>query len=257
MSAKTIFLSHSSKDIEKVRKIRDILEALEYEPLLFHMKCLDDNNETLEDFIKKEIDARNIFVYCKSKNSENSIWVKKELDYIKNSSSKRLYEIDIEKPLSETLVDFLHTLADIIKKNKVFISCSHADRLLSDIITTLLEKRGYDVIRYNTYKLEECEQHESDINSIAKNGIFLPIITKNFLQSVYCMSEIEKVLYDDSKNNVIFKPICVDVSPCLVETNLPAAAKRYKMYSLNDISIMNKNDVNDLLSYIEKDNSLY
>ena len=51
MSGKTIFLSHSSKDIDKVRKIRDILESLDYEPLLFHMKCLDDDNETLEDFI--------------------------------------------------------------------------------------------------------------------------------------------------------------------------------------------------------------
>ncbi|MBQ2965381.1 MAG: toll/interleukin-1 receptor domain-containing protein [Clostridia bacterium] len=115
MSRKTIFLSHSSKDIDKVRKIRDILE---YEPLLFHMKCLDDDNETLEDFIKREIDARNIFVYYKSKNSESSIWVQKELAYIKESSNKRLYEIDIEKPLSETLVDFLHTLANIIKKEQ-------------------------------------------------------------------------------------------------------------------------------------------
>lgn len=89
MSRKTIFLSHSSKDIDKVRKIRDILESLEYEPLLFHMKCLDDDNETLEDFIKREIDARNIFVYYKSKNSESSIWVQKELSYIKESSNKR------------------------------------------------------------------------------------------------------------------------------------------------------------------------
>lgn len=257
MSKKTIFLSHSSKDIDKVRKIRDILEALEYEPLLFHMKCLDDDNETLEDFIKKEIDARNIFVYCKSKNSESSIWVQKELAYIKESSNKRLYEIDIEKPLSETLVDFLHTLANIIKKNKVFISCSHADRIISDIITSLLEKSGYEVIQYNTYKQEECEQHEYDIISISKNGIFLPIITKNFLKSVYCMSEIEKVLYDDCKHNVIFKPVCVNILQSLVEINLPVSAKKYKMHSLNDISIMDKNDINGLLSFIEKDNRLY
>ncbi len=187
------------------------MESLEYKPLLFHMKCLDDDNETLEDFIKREIDARNIFVYCESKNSEASIWVQKELAYIKESSNKRLYEIDIKKPLSKTFVDFLHTLANIIKKNKVFISCSHADRIISDIVTSLLEKSGYEVIRYNTYKHEEYEQHEYDIISVSKNGIFLPIITKNFLKSVYCMSETEKVLYNDSEHNVIFKPICVNV----------------------------------------------
>ena len=47
MSRITVFLSHSSKDIEKVRKLRDILEALEYDPLLLYLKCLDDDNENL------------------------------------------------------------------------------------------------------------------------------------------------------------------------------------------------------------------
>ena len=58
------FLSHSSKDIDKVRQIRDILEVLDYEPLLFHLKCLDDDNDDLETFIKKEIESRNIFMLC-------------------------------------------------------------------------------------------------------------------------------------------------------------------------------------------------
>ena len=257
MSKKTIFLSHSSKDIDKVRKIRDILEALEYEPLLFHMKCLDDDNETLEDFIKREIDARNIFVYCKSRNSEASVWVQKELSYIRESSNKRLYEIDIEKPLSETLVDFLHTLANIIKKNKVFISCSHSDRMISDIVTSLLEENGYEVIRYNSFSLEECSRHEHDIISIAKNGIFLPLITRNFLKSVYCMSEIEKVLYEDNGNNVIFRPVCVNTLQTMVEMSLPEAAKRFRMHSMNDISVMDKADADEFLSFMEKDNRLY
>lgn len=93
----------------------------------------------------------------------------------------------------------------------MFISCSHTDRIISDIVTSLLEKSRYEIIRYNTYKHEEYEQHEYDIISISKNGIFLPIITKNFLKSVYCMSETEKVLYNDGEHNVIFKPICVNV----------------------------------------------
>ena len=51
----TIFLSHSHKDLEKVRKLREILESLDYEPLIFFLKCLDDSNEELEDFIKRAI----------------------------------------------------------------------------------------------------------------------------------------------------------------------------------------------------------
>ena len=76
----TVFLSHSHKDIEKVRKIRDILEILGCEPLMFFLKCLDDNNGELEDFIKREIDARNVFLYCRSRNAEGSEWVQKELE---------------------------------------------------------------------------------------------------------------------------------------------------------------------------------
>lgn len=256
MSAKTIFLSHSSKDIDKVRKIRDILESLEYEPLLFYMKCLDDDNEKLEDFIKKEIDARNIFVYCKSQNAEDSIWVKKELEYIKKSSQKRLYELDIEKPLSETLVSFLHTLADIVKKNKVFISCSHKDRLISDTVTYHLEMNGYDVIRYNFFDFEECDKHENDIRSIAENGIFLPIITKNFIDSVYCMSEIEKVLYDGEHSRVIFKPVYVNISPMFAELNLPTDIKKYNIFNLGNIEYICDEDINGLMNFIKTENRL-
>lgn len=255
MSVKTIFLSHSSKDIDKVRKIRDILEALEYEPLLFHMKCLDDDNETLEDFIKKEIDARNIFVYCKSRNAESSPWVQKELEYIKSTSDKRLYEIDIERPLSETLVSFLLTLAEIIKKNKVFISCSHKDRVISDIITMHLEKNGYEVMRYNTLDLNENENHENDIRFIAENGIFLPIITRNFLGSIWCMSEVEKVLYGDNKQ-VIFKPVYVNLLPMVAERYMPSEARLYSAFSLGGIENMTKEDMKSLLRFIETDNRL-
>ena len=254
---KTIFLSHSSKDIDKVRKIRDILEAMEYEPLLFHMKCLDDDNDQLEEFIKKEIDARNIFVYCKSENSQASIWVQKELAYIKESSGKRLYEIDIEKPLGITLVSFLHSLAEIVKNNKVFISCSHKDKIISDIVTNYLEKSGYDVIRYNTFSIEEVEKHERDIRSIAENGIFLPIITGNFINSVYCMSEIEKILYCAESSEVIFKPVYTNILGAVAEMNMPTSARKYNMYNLGDVECMKEDDVKGLLQFIEADNRFY
>ena len=161
MSGKTIFLSHSSKDIDKVRKIRDILEALEYEPLLFHLKCLDDDSDTLEDFIKKEIDARNIFVYCKSKNAEASVWVQKEVSYILENAGKRLYEIDIERPLNETLVSFLHTLAGILKNNRVFISCSHADKSISTAVWRVLRDNGYEIIQYKKEPVQSTNMLQS------------------------------------------------------------------------------------------------
>jgi hypothetical protein len=35
-----IFLSHSNKDFEKVREIRNDLEQLGHRPLMFFLKCL-------------------------------------------------------------------------------------------------------------------------------------------------------------------------------------------------------------------------
>ena len=69
-----IFLSHSREDIEKVREIRNSLEEEGFEPLCFYLKCLTDDSE-IEDLIKREIDAREWFVFANSENSRKSRWV--------------------------------------------------------------------------------------------------------------------------------------------------------------------------------------
>ena len=257
MPADTIFLSHSGKDIDKVRKIRDVLETLGYEPLLFHMKCLDDDNDTLEDFIKKEIDARNIFVYCKSKNAEASVWVQKEVSYILENSGRRLYEIDIERPFGETLVSFLHTLAEILKKNRVFISCSHADHPIGDMVSATLRNRGYDVIRYNSYDEDNYLRHDRDIKSVSQNGIFIPIITKNFLNSIYCMSEIEKALYYAENCDIVYKPIYYAIPQSIAEQLLPSSACRYEGCVLKREGLSNDGEVIRLLQFLTEDNRRY
>ena len=174
------FLSHSSKDIEKVRQIRDILEVLDYEPLLFHLKCLDDDNGDLETFIQKEIESRNIFIYCKSQNAESSRWVQKELEYIKSFDSKRLFTIDITLPFKDTVVQLLQSITDIIKKNRIFLSCSHAspDKEFGDSIESFLTEQNFDVIRYTTLDRSKDEEHK---RSLVEAGTFISIISPNSL----------------------------------------------------------------------------
>lgn len=60
-----VFLSHSHQDINKVRKIRNLLEQRGFEPLLFFLKCLTDDDE-IEDLIKREITEREWFIYVVS-----------------------------------------------------------------------------------------------------------------------------------------------------------------------------------------------
>ena len=104
-----VFVSHSNKDFIKIIKLRNKLEEKFYKPLLFFLKCLDDDKEIFE-LIKREIKARDRFILCDSKNSRHSKWVQREIDYIK--SLNRPYEIiDIEssdKEIDEAIDRFDH-----------------------------------------------------------------------------------------------------------------------------------------------------
>lgn len=71
-----IFLSHSSEDFNKVRKIRNYLEVKSYRPLMFYLKCLESDEE-IYDLITREIDVRTRFILCDSENARSSEWVKK------------------------------------------------------------------------------------------------------------------------------------------------------------------------------------
>ena len=215
MNKITIFLSHSHKDIEKVRKIRDILETLECEPLIFFLKCLDDKNEELEEFIKEEINARSIFVYCKSSNSESSAWVKKELDYIKSFDTKRLYSIDIENDFSMGLITFLQQIATILKHNRIFISYSHRDLETADIITKYLTKNGYQITYDSELRIRGDWNHNKLklIDNALEEGTFIFVASQNSLKSASCLDElyyafskkgriIPIIIRDETKNDI-------------------------------------------------------
>jgi hypothetical protein len=66
-----IFVSHSRKDNEKARRVRDHLESRSFEPILFNLKCLTDDDE-LTTLVKREIEARPCFLYLDSPNARVS-----------------------------------------------------------------------------------------------------------------------------------------------------------------------------------------
>jgi hypothetical protein len=50
-----IFVSHSDKDIGKVREIRNELEKRGHKPIIFYLKCVEDNSAPLPDLLGREI----------------------------------------------------------------------------------------------------------------------------------------------------------------------------------------------------------
>ena len=88
-----IFVSHSHKDIEKVRVIRNYLESLGGEQLLFFLLSKDDDNE-IDKLIKDEISARIWFIYIESGNSKQSKWVQTELEFARNYPKTNILTIN-------------------------------------------------------------------------------------------------------------------------------------------------------------------
>jgi len=120
------FLSHSSRDIEKVREIRNLIENEKGNPILFYLKCLDGDNplgedkEQLKGLISREILARKKFILCKSKYTETPLssewieWEKAEVRKLqKNNNEIQVYEIDIENN-----DDYLQNVKEIVRKQR-------------------------------------------------------------------------------------------------------------------------------------------
>lgn len=206
----TIFLSHSHKDEEKVRKIRDILETLDCEPLIFFLKCLDDDNTDLEDFIKKEIKARNIFLYCKSKNAEKSEWVQKELDYIRSLDKSRVYEVDIENDFQLGIIRLLTSLTKIIKQSRLFVSYSVKDTKTALSIMDYMKTKDIAVFNYTDLKAGSswADSVQTEIKKCAEEGSVIMLLSESSLKSRYVMYEVECALQSGA-----------DVIPVLIKGN--------------------------------------
>ncbi len=140
-----VFISHSHQDITFVRKIRDRMEALGFEPLMFYLKCLTDDDE-IEDLIKREIKEREWFVYVDSPSSRTSKWVRTERDYIATLENKKVLTIDISKPLD----DQVEAIAD---RMSVFMSYTRSDRALAAQIERLLVEKEYLVLGEKTFDI--------------------------------------------------------------------------------------------------------
>lgn len=139
-----VFVSHSNKDFAKIIKIRNKLESIKYKPLLFFLKCLEDDTEIFE-LIKREIKARNRFILCDSPNSRSSKWVQKEIEYIK--SLNRPYEI-IDLDADESTIN--ECIERFDRRSSVYI-WSTSDEIASQLSKRLIGKSFKVGILPSTY----------------------------------------------------------------------------------------------------------
>lgn len=194
-----IFLSHSNRDYEKVRQVRNMLEEQSLRPLMFFLHCLNDNEE-IDSLIKREIDCRTRFILCDSENARKSHWVQKEVEYIK--SQNRICEtIDLSKSLDEIKV----TLQDFINKTKIFISYNREEYELAEMVYNRLSIYDFSVYidRAWNFKSSYNQNYKDAVdfleNSVAKsNGYVVAIVNERVLNSNSCSRhELIKALRDN------------------------------------------------------------
>lgn len=196
-----VFLSHSNKDYEKVREVRNLLEELDFRPLIFFLNCLNEDDE-IDSLIKREIDSRRRFILCDSPNAQSSKWVQKEVDYIK-SKQRYYYTLD----LSESSEEIAEKVLEFAKESTVYISCSHKDEHYYEQLTTsLYNDLGIRVLDWEN-AIWSGRSFETQIKEMIDksllNGYIIFLITDNFLKSPLCYKELEYVLQKQEFKHII------------------------------------------------------
>lgn len=219
-----IFLSHSSRDIEKVRIIRNEFEKHKQNPLAFHLKCLRTDTQEgckeLEDLIKREIDARDWFVFCESEAAKKSTYVNMEKEYVLNRGKKKIYSIDMSLPIDE----ILKKVDEICVGVKLFISYQNESKHFVKILASELSNYDFDVW-YDERLISGESFNDTIANEIRQTsayGFFIAIISEGYEQSYCCQIELPFAIMNNTK-----------VIPILIgDVPIPALLKQHKCYRL-------------------------
>jgi hypothetical protein len=179
-----VFVSHSSKDFEKVRKLRNMMEDIGLRPLLFYLKCLKKDPEIFE-LLKREIDVRPRFILCDSENSRESKYVNEEVRYIK-SKRRQYVTVDIEDEAS-----FMRKIQELKRRSQIFLSYSRNDHELARRIAKALQEVGFNVIEFTTLSSGDfAVSIRKTIRDVSSKGYFIPLVTDSYLKSRWCQEEL-------------------------------------------------------------------
>lgn len=173
MGGSWIFLSHSSKDIKLVRRIRNEFESCGHNPLAFHLKCLNDSTDAgkseIFDLLRREIDARNWFVFCESENALQSEYVRFEQEYIRSSGKDKIWSLDVTQQWDS----LRESIRRISKNLRIYIRYWKQDERYAITLRNLLEQRDFTVWDQNN---EHDYQGDAWIDSL-EWGLVIYIIS--------------------------------------------------------------------------------
>lgn len=225
------FLSHSSKDIEKVRKIRNLIEQESGNPIMFYLKCLDGDNpsgedkEQLKGLISREILARKKFILCKSKYTEPPLssewieWEKAEVSKLqKNDNEIQVHVVDIDNDC-----DFLQNVREIVRKQrKILLVAPYELRDKSMLIKQSLSQCNLKV----EFIIEESNIH-TDLRY--KMGQYTKEIIKGQIQEIASKSGVIVLL-----NSIVVKSSTILQMAYTFGRRFNCSIKSYDVSNIDD-----------------------
>lgn len=186
-----IFVSHSHRDLEQVRQIRNELEKRGHNPLLFFLKCFEDVDARLPELIRDEIKAREWFILCDSPNARASRWVQQEVELIKGMEGKVFETIDLSKDLQTEL----HKLIRLSKRATVFLSYARQDHEIAERLRSALLQHEFGVwFEGADIAGEAWDQIGKALNEAVLSGFVLVLLSPASLTSEWCKHETEYAL---------------------------------------------------------------
>lgn len=193
-----IFISHSHRDLENVRQIRNELERRGHNPLLFFLKCLENDDARLPELIREEIRAREWFILCDSPHSKSSRWVQQETELIKAMESKVVETIDLSKDLEVEL----HKLDRLSKRATVFLSYARSDEEPAERIRRVLREHDFSVWDESAISAgaDFAAAIRQGIDEAADRGFVLVLLSPASLQSQWRKEETDYALSIGAKN---------------------------------------------------------
>lgn len=151
-----VFLSHSHNDYDKVIQVRNMLEKRKFKPLMFFLKCLENDTE-IDSLIKRDIDCRYRFILCDSANAQASKWVSEEVRYIKEEKRRYCETVNLDKM---TIEEVNAQLQKFEQRSSVTILYSNdRENRLQPVIDELL---AFDM-KVQVGKLEDLMEEENPI----------------------------------------------------------------------------------------------
>jgi TIR domain len=188
-----IFMSHSHLDYDKVRALRNELEIQRYHPLMFFLKCLNDDSE-VDGLVRREIEAREWFLLCESTNSRGSHWVTREVEIIKTLSDRVYESVNLEADLA-TQVQQASKLA---KRATVFLSYAHGERDVAGRMAAVFRTHDYGVFIDINSDLTAGQDWMGEITArlddSERQGFVLVLMSPNSVRSEWVRRELKHAL---------------------------------------------------------------